>query len=82
MFTYYYSHLLTTLIKTRGVASYHPDYVFSFECIMSVLHPSSNRMEPSIYDVHTDGERVRLRWTHVDGGSRQLHVYVHTEHLK
>jgi len=23
---------------------------------------------PSIYDVHTEGERVRLRWTHVDGG--------------
>ena len=25
--------------------------------------------EPSIYDVHTEGEEVRLRWTHVDGGS-------------
>ena len=25
--------------------------------------------EPSIYDVHTEG--VRLRWTHVDGGKGQ-----------
>ena len=24
-------------------------------------------MGPSIYDVHTEGEGVRLRWTHVDG---------------
>ena len=23
---------------------------------------------PSIYDVHTEGEGVRLRWTHVDRG--------------
>ena len=23
---------------------------------------------PSIYDVHTEGEGIRLRWTHVDGG--------------
>src|SRR6218665_2173005 len=23
---------------------------------------------PSIYYVHTEGEGVRLRWTHVDGG--------------
>src|SRR6218665_3355452 len=23
---------------------------------------------PSIYDVHKEGEAVRLRWTHVDGG--------------
>src|SRR6218665_3101363 len=23
---------------------------------------------PSIYDVHTEGGGVRLRWTHVDGG--------------
>jgi len=23
---------------------------------------------PSIYDVHTDGEGIRLRWTHADGG--------------
>ena len=23
---------------------------------------------PSIYDVHTEGEGVRLRWTRVDGG--------------
>ena len=23
---------------------------------------------PSIYDVHTEGEGVRLRWMHVDGG--------------
>ena len=23
---------------------------------------------PSMYDVHTEGEGVRLRWTHVDGG--------------
>ena len=23
---------------------------------------------PFIYDVHTEGKGVRLRWTHVDGG--------------
>ena len=35
-------------------------------------------MGPSIYDVHTEG--VRLRWTHVDGGRGvQPHVDVHTE---
>ena len=34
-------------------------------------------MGPSIYDVHTEG--VRLRWTHVDGGGVQPHVDVHTE---
>src|SRR6218665_2864286 len=26
---------------------------------------------PSIYDLHTEGEGVRLRWTHVDGGGGQ-----------
>src|SRR6218665_774896 len=26
------------------------------------------RKRPSIYDVHTEEEWVRLRWTHVDGG--------------
>src|SRR6218665_2644568 len=26
---------------------------------------------PSIYDVHTEEEGVRLRWTHVDGGGGQ-----------
>jgi len=39
-----------------------------------------NRMWPSIYDVHTEGKGVRLRWTHVDGGEGvQPHVDVHTE---
>jgi len=27
-------------------------------------------MGPFIYDVHTEGEGVRLRWTHVDRGWR------------
>ena len=38
-------------------------------------------MGPSIYDVHTEGEGVRLIWTHVDGGEGvdQPHVDVHTE---
>jgi len=32
---------------------------------------------PSIYDVHTEG--VRVRWTHVDEGREvQFHVDVHT----
>ena len=36
------------------------------------------RKGPSIYDVHTEG--VRLRWTHVDGGEGvQPHVDVHIE---
>ena len=30
-----------------------------------------NSMGPSIYDVHTEGEGVRLRWTHADGGGGQ-----------
>ena len=37
-------------------------------------------MGPSIYDVHTEGEEGRLRWTHVDGERGvQPHVDVHTE---
>src|SRR6218665_3857876 len=40
--------------------------------LKSVMH-----MGPSIYDVHTEGERVRLRWTHVDWGRGvQPHVDV------
>ena len=31
---------------------------------------------PSIYDVHTEGQGVRLRWT---GGGVQPHVDIHTE---
>jgi len=35
---------------------------------------------PSIYDVHTEGEGVRLRWTQVDGGRVvKPHVDVHAE---
>ena len=35
---------------------------------------------PSIYDVHKEGEGVRLRWTHVDGvRGVKPHVDVHTE---
>ena len=33
-------------------------------------------MGPSIYDVHTEGEGVRLRWT---GRGIKPHVDVHTE---
>ena len=38
-----------------------------------------SRKRPSIYDVHTEEEWVRLRWTHVDGGGVKPHVDVHTE---
>jgi len=34
---------------------------------------------PSIYDVHTDGEGVKLRWTPADGGGGKRHVAVLTE---
>ena len=32
---------------------------------------------PYIYDVRTEG--VRLRWTHADVGGGQLHVDIHSE---
>jgi len=34
---------------------------------------------PSIYDVHTEGEGVKLRWTYVNGGGVKPHVDVYTE---
>jgi len=32
-----------------------------------------------IHEVQTEGEGVRIRWTHADEGRGQLHVDVHTE---
>src|SRR6218665_1356882 len=34
----------------------------------SARDPKRREQGPSIYDVHTEGEGVRLRWTHVDEG--------------
>jgi len=54
-------------------------------CELYASHADSsiiNRMNkgPSIYDAHTEGEGVRLRWAHVDGGRGvKPHVDVHTE---
>ena len=44
-----------------------------------VFLANNHRQGASIYDVHTEG--VRLRWTHVDGGREGVkpHVDVHTE---
>jgi len=41
------------------------------------MHPASISVKgPSIYDVHTEGEGVRLRWTHMDGeGSSPMWTY-------
>jgi len=33
----------------------------------SLIGGASSSKGPSIYDVHTEGEGVRLSWTHVDG---------------
>src|SRR6218665_402789 len=33
-------------------------------------HKERDIKRPSIYDVHTEGEGVRLRWTHVGGGGQ------------
>ena len=35
--------------------------------IYTIIHSRYSYRGPSIYDVHTEGEGVRLRWTHVDG---------------
>jgi len=35
-----------------------------------------------IYDVHTEGERVRLRWTHVDGGRGSSPMWTSTQKIK
>ena len=35
---------------------------------MGPIHKGISYRGPSISDVHTEGEWVRLRWTHVDGG--------------
>src|SRR6218665_582409 len=37
---------------------------------------------PSIYDVHTEGEVVRLRWTHVDGGRGSSPMWTSTQKIK
>jgi len=38
-----------------------------------------NEYRPSIYDIHTDREGVRFRWTPADGGEGNHHMDVHTE---
>ena len=54
--------------------------------LILALHGSLSRLDqlmpkgPSIYDVHTEGEGVRLKWTHVYRGKAvKPHVDVHTE---
>src|SRR6218665_1309601 len=37
---------------------------------------------PSIYDVHTEGEGVRLRWTYVDGGRGSSPMWTSTQTIK
>jgi len=37
---------------------------------------------PSIYDVHTEGEGVKPRWTHVDEKGGQVHADVHNDNLE
>ena len=37
---------------------------------------------PSIYDVHTEGRGVRLRWTHVDGGRGSSPMWTSTQKIK
>ena len=37
---------------------------------------------PFIYDVHTEGEGVRLRWTHVDGGRGSSPMWTSTQKIK
>ena len=50
------------------------------ETMIQKILKSEWTMGPSIYDVHMEGEGVRLRWTHVDGGEGvKPHVDVHTE---
>jgi len=34
----------------------------------SIIHYTWSNKGSSIYDVHTEGSGVRLRWMHVDGG--------------
>src|SRR6218665_3811219 len=37
---------------------------------------------PSIYDVHTEGEEVRLRWTPADGGGRVNAMWTSTQKIR
>ena len=37
---------------------------------------------PSIYDVLTEGEGVRFRWTHVDGGRGSSPMWASTQKIK
>jgi len=39
-------------------------------------------MGPSIYDVHTKGKGVRLRWTHVNGGRGSSPMWTSTQKIK
>src|SRR6218665_2351847 len=39
-------------------------------------------MGPSIYDVHTEGDGVRLRWTHVDGRGGSSPMWTSTQKIK
>src|SRR6218665_4016120 len=45
-------------------------YLISAFTVRRSLKPSTSK-GPSTYDVHTEGEGVWLRWTHVDGGRGQ-----------
>src|SRR6218665_2672468 len=51
--------------------------------IIPCMSPASISLKgPSIYDVHTEGEGVRLRWTHVGGGGGSSAMWTSTQKIK
>src|SRR6218665_4006656 len=55
--------LQTNLSNSRGKVQ-----IVMLVIVVSKSHNLCPRKGPSIYDVHTEGRGIRLRWTHVDGG--------------
>ena len=71
-----------TMFSTDSLSSSRfriESFAYSAAAYLALLL-STGGIGPSIYDVQTEGEGVRLTWTHVDRGRVvKPHVDVHTE---